>query len=83
MTSRFFHLTLRTSDVESARSFYTAVLGERDLDVVQLHEQAVARGARPHWLGFLDVEDVDAAAAAFVEKGATPLAPGATSPGPK
>jgi hypothetical protein len=31
----------------------------------------VARGARPHWLGCLAVEDVDAALDAFVKQGAT------------
>jgi len=71
----FFQLTLRTSDVPAARAFYGALLGETALDVVQLHEQAVARGARPHWLGFLDVGEVDRAAAAFVERGATSLGP--------
>lgn len=71
----FFKLTLRTSDVAGARGFYTALLGTQALDVVQLHEQAVARGARPHWLGYLDVDDVDSAAAAFVSRGATPLGP--------
>jgi predicted enzyme related to lactoylglutathione lyase len=71
----FFHLTLRTSDVDAARAFYKAVLGDRPLDIVKLHEQAVARGARPHWLGFLDVGDVDRALAAFTERGATSLGP--------
>ncbi len=73
--TRFFRFTLRTSDVEAARAFYAAVLDAASLDIVQLHEQAVARGARPHWLGFLDVADVDAAAKAFVERGATALGP--------
>lgn len=73
--SRFFQATLRTSDVEAARAFYTQVLGEVPLDIVELHEQAVARGARPHWLGFLEVADVDRSAAAFVERGASLLGP--------
>jgi uncharacterized protein len=73
--TRFFHLTLRTLGVEGARAFYAAVLGRSDLDIVQLHEQAVARGARPHWLGFLDVGDVDRTVATFVERGATRLGP--------
>lgn len=72
---RFFQVVLRTSDVDGARAFYAAVLGDSALDIVQLHEQAVARGARPHWLGFLDVGDVDRAAAAFAQRGATALAP--------
>jgi predicted enzyme related to lactoylglutathione lyase len=71
----FFHLVLRTSNVEAARAFYAAVLGDGPLEVVKLHEQAVARGARPHWLGFLEVPDVDRAVAAFAERGASLLGP--------
>jgi predicted enzyme related to lactoylglutathione lyase len=74
MTS-LFQLTLRTLDVDAARAFYAALLGRSELHIVQLHEQAVARGARPHWLGYLDVADVDRATAAFVERGATALGP--------
>lgn len=73
--THFFKLTLRTSDVDRARSFYTTLLGDQPLDVVQLHEQAVARGARPHWLGCIHVDDVDRSAAAFIERGATSLGP--------
>ncbi|MDP1828821.1 MAG: VOC family protein [Archangium sp.] len=73
--SPFFQVTLRTSDVAAARAFYASVLGDVVLDVVQLHEQAVARGARPHWLGFVEVGDVDLTAAAFVARGAAPLGP--------
>ncbi len=75
MTRRFFHFTLRTLDTTNARSFYADVLGDGVRDVVELHEQAVARGARPHWLGFLEVEDVDDATAAFLKRGATALGP--------
>lgn len=73
--SPFFKVTLRTSDVEAARAFYATVIGDAALDVLKLHEQAVARGARPHWLGFIEVGEVDRAAAAFVERGASPLGP--------
>ncbi|MET0790672.1 MAG: VOC family protein [Polyangiaceae bacterium] len=73
--TQFFQYVLRTTDVAAARAFYAAVLGNDDAEIVQLHEQAVARGARPHWLGFLDVSDVETAAAAFVDRGATPLGP--------
>jgi predicted enzyme related to lactoylglutathione lyase len=68
-------MTLRTHDTGDARSFYADVLGNGERDIVQLHEQAVARGARPHWLGFLRVEDVDEATAAFLKRGATALGP--------
>jgi uncharacterized protein len=71
----FFHVQLRTSDVDAARAFYAAVLGEQPLQIFQLHEQAVARGARPHWLGSLQVPDLEAAMATFGARGATPLGP--------
>lgn len=76
---RFFRYTLRTLDVDAARAFYAAVLGPAvdagRLDIVPLHEQALARGARPHWLGWLEVDEVDPALAAFVERGAMRLSP--------
>lgn len=78
--TRFFQLTLRTLDVEAARAFYAGLLGEAALDVVKLHEQAVARGARPHWLGLLEVGDVDRAVAAFLARGASALGPKWTNP---
>lgn len=73
--TRFQRYELRTTDVIAARAFYAAVLGERALDIVPLPEAAAARGAVPHWLGHLGVDDVDAAARAFVEHGATRLGP--------
>jgi predicted enzyme related to lactoylglutathione lyase len=73
--NEFFQVVLRTNDVDAARAFYARVLGERALNIVQLHEQAVARGARPHWLGLLQVADVEQAAAAFIARGATSLGP--------
>ena len=71
----FFQYHLRTTDVPLARAFYAAVLGPVEIEIFQLHEQALARGARPHWLGYIEVADVDAAAAAFAARGATPLGP--------
>jgi uncharacterized protein len=73
--ARFFHQVLRTTDVEGARAFYAAVLGDEGAEVVALHEQALARGARPHWLAMLEVEDVGAALAAFTARGAVQLGP--------
>jgi predicted enzyme related to lactoylglutathione lyase len=73
--TRFFRVQLRTSDVDAARAFYAAVFGDTPFEVVRLHDQAVARGARPHWLGFLGVAHVDRAMAAFIERGATRLSP--------
>jgi predicted enzyme related to lactoylglutathione lyase len=51
------------------------VLGRDDLSIVPLHETALARGARPHWLGQIGVGDVDALASVFVGRGATRLGP--------
>jgi len=73
--TRFFDYVLRTTDVAAARDFYSAVLGTTNVEIFQLHEQALARGARPHWLGFIDVPDVDLAASAFAARGAAPLGP--------
>jgi uncharacterized protein len=75
MVSDFFQVTLRTLDVEAAQAFYRAVLGAAPRGTVRLHEQAIARGAPPHWLGFVRVSDVERAAAAFVARGAQSLAP--------
>lgn len=70
-----FHAILRTLDVEAAEAFYRDVLGVKPVGVVRLHEQAIARGAQPHWLGLIDVGDVDAASVSFLDRGATRLAP--------
>ena len=73
--NRFFKVLLRTSDVASARAFYDSVLGPDVGEIVPLHEVAVARGAKPHWLGHLEVENVDAAILAFTRRGAERLSP--------
>ncbi len=75
--NRFFRYQLRTTDVTAARAFYARLLGYDDPSVVPLHEQALARGARPHWLGFIDVtpHELETASAAFVARGAQPLGP--------
>src|SRR5215471_3099918 len=77
--ARFCRFQLRTTDVAAARAFYAAVLGNGGADIVPLPDEARARGARPHWLGHLGVDDVKTAAGAFVERGATRLGP--TRPG--
>lgn len=74
--SRFI---LRTTDVAAATAFYDAVIGRRGDGVLPLHEAALARGARPHWLGHVRVSELggaEAVAARFVERGATRLGPG-------
>jgi predicted enzyme related to lactoylglutathione lyase len=72
---KFCRLDLRTTDADAARAFYAKLLGHDRATVWQLHEQALARGASPHWLGHLGVSDVERASAAFAERGATPLGP--------
>jgi uncharacterized protein len=72
---RFTTVRLRTTELERARDFYGQVLGRDDAPIDPLPEQAIARGARPHWLGYLDVPDLDAALAAFVARGALQLGP--------
>jgi predicted enzyme related to lactoylglutathione lyase len=74
--TRFCRVQLRTTDVAAARAFYARVLGDGVApDVAVLPDDAVARGARPHWLGHIGVDDVEAVARAFVERGATRLGP--------
>ena len=72
---KFCRLELRTTDADAARAFYPKVFGHDRAVIWPLHEQALARGARPHWLGYLGVSDVDRATAAFIERGATRLGP--------
>ena len=74
MTS-FCRFDLRTTDVDAARAFYTRILGHDRAPIWPLHEQALARGARPHWLGQLGAVDVERTAAAFVARGAVRLGP--------
>jgi predicted enzyme related to lactoylglutathione lyase len=72
---RFARLTLRTTDVVAARDFYAELLGHAESEVVALHEQAIARGAQPHWLGQIEVDDVERVATAFEAHGAARLGP--------
>jgi 2-dehydropantoate 2-reductase len=71
----FSRYELRARDVAAARAFYAGVLGEAPPDVIPLPPEAAARGAPPHWLGHLGVEDVERAAAALAARGATRLGP--------
>ena len=73
--TRFFRFALRTTDADGARAFYAKILGHDRAEIWPLHERALARGARPHWLGHLGVEDVERATAAFVDRGAMRLGP--------
>jgi len=73
--TRFCRIELRTTDVPAARGFYRALLNDEGTDIVPLPAEAIARGARPHWLGHLGVADVEGLARAFVAAGATVLGP--------
>ena len=77
-SARFTRYVLRTTDVGSARAFYDAVLGGLGADIVALPEMAIARGARPHWLGQIQVGDLGGTASMadrFVTLGAARLGP--------
>jgi predicted enzyme related to lactoylglutathione lyase len=77
-SSLFLRYLLRTTDVEAATEFYGAVLERCGDGIVPLHESAIARGARSHWLGHIGVRELggaEAMAARFVERGAMRLGP--------
>jgi predicted enzyme related to lactoylglutathione lyase len=80
MTRFLAQAHLRTIDADAARPFYRSVLGRDDAPIFPLHEQALARGARPHWLGYLQVTDLDATLAAIVQRGGVALGPKWQSP---
>jgi uncharacterized protein len=73
--TRFCRIELRTTDVPAARLFYGALLGDSGTEIVPLAAEAIARGARPHWLGHLGVPDLESVAGAFVAQGAIRLGP--------
>jgi len=78
MPAPFSRYLLRTTDVAAATAFYDAVLESRGDGIVALHEDAIARGARPHWLGHVRARDLggsEALATRFIERGATRLGP--------
>jgi predicted enzyme related to lactoylglutathione lyase len=72
---RFCRFILRTTDAPAARTFYRSVLGDDSARILPLHEEAIARGAPPHWLGMIGVDDVSGMADAFVTRGAVRLGP--------
>jgi YD repeat-containing protein len=73
--NRFCRYELRTTDVDAARSFYADLLGPdiwgAVVDVQPLPAQAARRGAPPHWLGHIGVDDVVGSALRLIEAGAT------------
>jgi uncharacterized protein len=77
-SSGFIRYELRTTEVEVARAFYARLLGHDRAIVWPLHEQARARGAVPHWLGSIGVEDLsrlDATRDELVRRGGMALGP--------
>jgi predicted enzyme related to lactoylglutathione lyase len=84
-SNAFFRYDLRTTDADAARAFYSEVVGldfrgsppgePSLLAVWPLHERALARGAPPHWLGHIDVSDVEAAASHLAAGGGERLGP--------
>jgi predicted enzyme related to lactoylglutathione lyase len=81
--NRFCYYELRTTDVDAGRAFYTTVLGHAFLAagiaIGPLPAAALARGAVPHWLGHIRVDDVPGTAQRFIGQGATPLGPATAS----
>lgn len=78
----FSRFELRTTDITAARAFYQPMLLAGCPDVSALPEAAIARGARPHWLGHLGVADqgdLERLVAAFIDRGATQLGPARTA----
>ena len=73
--TKFYRFELRTTDADAARAFYAQLFGHARAVVWPLHEQALARGARPHWLGHLGVADPEQVATDFLARGATRLGP--------
>ncbi len=80
----FFRYSLRTTDPVAARAFYAKAIGlvlpagtseGSALESWQLHERALARGAPPHWLGQLAVEDVEGMAGRLIGLGSEALGP--------
>jgi uncharacterized protein len=78
----FCRYDLRTTDPDAARRFYSDVVGldlgagdSSSLAVWPLHEQARARGAPPHWLGSLAVDDVETMLRRLLEAGSERLGP--------
>ncbi|NMO14887.1 VOC family protein [Pyxidicoccus fallax] len=90
-THTFVSYDLRTTDLDAAEAFYTGLMGwqvQRSGEsrvflagtqpvglLMALPERARAQGAPAHWLGHIGVEDVDAMARRFVERGGQMLGP--------
>lgn len=80
----FCRYSLRTTDPVAARAFYAEALGlvlpdgmaeGSALESWALHERALARGAPPHWLGQIAVDDVDVMVSRLLGLGSERLGP--------
>jgi predicted enzyme related to lactoylglutathione lyase len=80
----FIRYSLRTTDTAAAHAFYREALGltlpdgmvdDSVLELWPLHERAIARGAPPHWLGHLAVDDVAAAIERLTAHGSEAMGP--------
>lgn len=85
----FSRYTLRTIQVDDARRFYERAIGlvlpvgaaaHTSVEAWPLHERALGAGAPPHWLGHLEVDDVEGAAAEMIAMGGQSLGPIARAP---
>lgn len=83
-SAMFFRYVLRTTDLAAARAFYAGAIGlelpdgmssDSALEAWPLHERAIARGAPPHWLGQLAVDDVDRMLGRLIALGSEALGP--------
>jgi predicted enzyme related to lactoylglutathione lyase len=74
-TARFCCFELRTTAVAAAREFYEAVIGGEGDGIIELSTAALARGARAHWLGHVDVAGraLEELAGQWVDRGAVRL----------
>lgn len=80
----FGRYVLRTIEVDAARRFYEEAVGlrlpagaaaETSLEAWPLHERARSAGAPAHWLGHLEVDDVEGAVSELSAMGAQSLGP--------
>jgi predicted enzyme related to lactoylglutathione lyase len=80
----FCRYSLRTTDPVAARAFYAEAVGlslpdgmseGTVLEAWKLHERALARGAPPHWLGQIAVDDVAVKIDRLVALGSEQLGP--------
>jgi predicted enzyme related to lactoylglutathione lyase len=75
MNPRIVHFFHRARDVLAARAFYGAVLGDAEIAILPLPEPAAARRAPAHWLGAIELDDIEQALVRLLACGATLVGP--------